>query len=67
MVYVDIDFFVLKDWKFDIVILYYGEMDCVSLVEGVISVMKMNNDDSIFNVKLVFDILIGVFVNGVVF
>lgn len=62
----DTDSSVLKDWKFDTAILYYGETDRVSLAEGVISATKTNNDDSIFNVKLVLDTLTGASANGAV-
>lgn len=57
---------ILKDWKFDTAILYYGETDRVSLAEGVISATKTNEDDSIFNVKLVLDTLTGASANGAV-
>lgn len=57
---------VLKDWKFDTAILYYGETDRVSLAEGVVSATKTNSDDSIFNVKLVLDTLTGASANGAV-
>lgn len=56
----------LKDWKFDTAILYYGETDRVSLAEGVINATKTNDDDSIFNVKLVIDTLTGASANGAV-
>lgn len=56
----------LKDWKFDTAILYYGETDRVSLAEGVISATKTNEDDSLFNVKLVIDTLTGASANGAV-
>ncbi len=56
----------LKDWKFDTAILYYGETDRVSLAEGVVNATKTNDDDSIFNVKLVIDTLTGASANGAV-
>lgn len=56
----------LKDWKFDTAILYYGETDRVSLAEGVINATKTNEDDSIFNVKFVIDTLTGSSANGAV-
>ncbi len=56
----------LKDWKFDTAILFYGETDRVSLAEGVINANKTFEDESIFNLKLVFDTLTGASANGAV-
>lgn len=53
-------------WKFDTAILYYGETDRVSLVEGVISATKDFGDEHIFNGKVTFDGLTGASATGAV-
>jgi hypothetical protein len=57
---------VLEGWEFDTAILYYGEVDRVSLAEGVINASKTFDDDSIFTTKLVLDTLTGASANGAV-
>jgi hypothetical protein len=54
------------EWKFDTAILYYGETDRVSLVEGVISATKDFGDEHIFNGKVTFDGLTGASATGAV-
>lgn len=56
----------LKNWKFDTAILFYGETDRVSLAEGVFNASKTFDDDSLFNLKFVFDTLTGASANGAV-
>ncbi len=55
-----------NDWNFDTAILYYGETDRVSLVEGVISASKDFGDQHIFSTKLVVDTLTGASASGAV-
>ena len=55
-----------NEWRFDTAILYYGETDRVSLVEGVISATKDFGDDHIFNGKLTYDGLTGASATGAV-
>jgi hypothetical protein len=55
-----------NDWKFDTAILYYGETDRVSLLEGVVSATKDFGDQHIFNTKLVIDTLTGASATGAV-
>ena len=54
------------EWKFDTAILYYGETDRVSLVEGVVSATKDFGDEHIFNGKVTFDGLTGASATGAV-
>jgi hypothetical protein len=55
-----------NDWKFDTAILYYGETDRVSLLEGVISATKDFGDQHILDTKLVIDTLTGASATGAV-
>lgn len=55
-----------QDWEFDTAILYYGETDRVSLVEGVFAATKDFGDERIFSGKLVFDTLTGASASGAV-
>ena len=55
-----------NDWKFDTAILYYGETDRVSLLEGVVSATKDFGDQHILNTKLVIDTLTGASATGAV-
>ena len=55
-----------NNWEFDTAILYYGETDRVSLVEGVISATKDFGDQHIFNTKVVIDTLTGASASGAV-
>lgn len=54
------------EWQFDTAILYYGETDRVSLVEGVVSATKDFGDDHIFNGKITYDGLTGASATGAV-
>lgn len=51
-------------WKFDTAIMYYGEADRVSLLEGVFNANKNFGDDHIFNGKVVVDTLTGASATG---
>ncbi|WP_371195921.1 DUF3570 domain-containing protein [Glaciecola sp. SC05] len=53
-------------WEFDTAILYYGETDRVSLLEGVVAASKDFGDEHIFSGKLVFDSLTGASASGAV-
>ncbi len=55
-----------NDWQFDTAILYYGETDRVSLLEGVISATKDFGDQRVLNTKLVIDTLTGASATGAV-
>ena len=55
-----------NEWQFDTAILYYGEVDRVSLIEGVVSATKDFGDDHIFNGKVTFDGLTGASGTGAV-
>ena len=55
-----------NEWRFDTAILYYGETDRVSLVEGVVSATKDFGDEHIFNGKLTYDGLTGASATGAV-
>jgi len=55
-----------EDWQFDTAILYYGETDRVSLVEGVVSATKDFGDDHVFNGKITYDGLTGASATGAV-
>jgi hypothetical protein len=55
-----------NDWQFDTAILYYGETNRVSLLEGVISVTKDFGDQRILNTKLLIDTLTGASATGAV-
>lgn len=54
------------DWNFDTAILYYGETDRVSLIEGVFAASKDFGDEHIFSGKVVFDTLTGASASGAV-
>ena len=53
-------------WEFDTAILYYGEADRVSLLEGVFNANKNFGDDHVFNGKVVIDTLTGASASGAV-
>lgn len=53
-------------WDFDTAILYYGETDRVSLIEGVAQATKDFGDEHIFSGKIVFDTLTGASASGAV-
>ena len=55
-----------NQWQFDTAVLYYGEQDRVTAVEGVINAKKDFGDNHIFNGKLVIDGLTGASANGAV-
>lgn len=53
-------------WDFDTAILYYGETDRVSLIEGVFAASKDFGDEHIFSGKVVYDGLTGASATGAV-
>jgi hypothetical protein len=53
-------------WKIDTALLYYGETDRVSAVEGAVSAKKDFGDERIFSGKLVIDTLTGASASGAV-
>ncbi|WP_133471660.1 DUF3570 domain-containing protein [Paraglaciecola marina] len=55
-----------EPWAIDTAILYYGETDRVSVVEGVLNASKDFGDEHIFNGKLVLDTLTGASASGAV-
>lgn len=55
-----------EEWQFDTAILYYGESDRVSLVEGVFNAKKDFGGEHIFSGKLVIDALTGASASGAV-
>jgi hypothetical protein len=55
-----------EEWQFDTAILYYGETDRVSLLEGVLNAKKDFGDEHIFNGKVVIDTLTGASATGAV-
>ncbi|AWL13337.1 hypothetical protein HMF8227_02889 [Saliniradius amylolyticus] len=55
-----------SDWQFDTALLYYGETDRVTAVEGVFNASKDFGDQRIFNGKLVIDGLTGASANGAI-
>jgi hypothetical protein len=55
-----------QKWDFDTAILYYGETDRVSLVEGVFSATKDFGDEHIFSGKVILDTLTGASATGAV-
>ncbi|WNO10817.1 DUF3570 domain-containing protein [Teredinibacter sp. KSP-S5-2] len=54
------------DWNVDTAIMYYGEQDRVSALEGVIVGNKTFKNDAVFNAKFVIDSLTGASANGAV-
>lgn len=55
-----------ESWKFDTAVMYYGETDRVSALEGVIAAQKTYDDESILSGKLVVDSLTGASASGAV-
>ncbi|KMT66716.1 DUF3570 domain-containing protein [Catenovulum maritimum] len=53
-------------WSFDTALMYYGETDRVSAVEGIISGTKEYSDGHFLNLKLTLDTLTGASANGAV-
>lgn len=53
-------------WQFDTALLYYGESDRVTAVEGVVAATKDFGDEHIFSGKLVLDGLTGASATGAV-
>ena len=53
-------------WQFDTALLYYGETDRVSAVEGAVAAKKDFGDEHIFSGKLVIDTLTGASASGAV-
>jgi hypothetical protein len=56
----------LEGWQVDTALLYYGETDRVSAVEGAVSAKKDFGDEHIFSSKLVIDTLTGASATGAV-
>lgn len=56
----------VKPWAFDTAIMYYGETDRVTAVEGIIAGTKEFSDEHFLDLKLTFDTLTGASPNGAV-
>ena len=56
----------LDDIKVDAAIMYYGEQDRVQAIEGITNVQKAFGDNSLLDVKLVWDALTGASASGAV-
>lgn len=55
-----------KPWLFDTAVMYYGETDRVSAVEGIIAGKKEFSDEHFLDLKLTIDTLTGASPNGAV-
>ncbi|WP_144392951.1 DUF3570 domain-containing protein [Pleionea sediminis] len=55
-----------KDWRFDSAVLYYGEQDRVSALEGVFSATREVDVKDVFNFKVVLDSLTGASPSGAI-
>ncbi|WNC69996.1 DUF3570 domain-containing protein [Thalassotalea nanhaiensis] len=53
-------------WKFDTALMYYGESERVTAVEGIIAGTKEFNDEHFLNLKFTIDSLTGASANGAV-
>lgn len=53
-------------WKFDTALMYYGESERVTAVEGIIAGSKEFSDQEFLNLKLTLDTLTGASANGAV-
>jgi hypothetical protein len=53
-------------WEMDTALLYYGETDRVTAVEGVFSAKKDFDDEHVFSGKIIFDSLTGASASGAV-
>lgn len=56
----------LEDWKLDAALMYYGEQDRVQALEGITNVQKSFGDNSLLDMKLVWDVLTGASASGAV-
>lgn len=56
----------LDGWQIDTAVMYYGETDRVTALEGVVNAQKDFGESHIFNGKLVLDTLTGASANGAV-
>lgn len=54
------------EWQFDTALMYYGESDRVTAVEGIIAGQKSYGNDEVLNLKLTLDSLTGASANGAV-
>ncbi len=54
------------EWQFDTALMYYGESDRVTAVEGIIAGQKTFANDEVLNLKLTLDSLTGSSANGAV-
>ncbi len=54
------------EWQFDTAIMYYGESDRVTAVEGIVAGQKTFGNDQVLNLKLTVDTLTGASANGAV-
>jgi Protein of unknown function (DUF3570) len=54
------------EWQFDTALMYYGESDRVTAVEGIIAGQKLYGNDEVLNLKLTLDSLTGASANGAV-
>jgi len=54
------------EWQFDTAIMYYGESDRVTAVEGIIAGQKSFANDQLLNLKFTIDALTGASANGAV-
>lgn len=55
-----------KSWKFDTALMYYGETDRVTAVEGIVSGTKEFKDEHFLNLKFTLDSLTGASATGAV-
>ena len=55
-----------SNWKFDTALMYYGESERVTAVEGIIAGTKEFNDEHFLNLKFTIDSLTGASANGAV-
>lgn len=53
-------------WSFDTALMYYGETDRVTAIEGIISATKEFEDEHFLNLKLTYDTLTGASATGAV-
>jgi len=55
-----------NQWQFDTALMYYGESDRVTAVEGIIAATKEFDDEEFLSLKLTIDSLTGASANGAV-
>ncbi|GLX77946.1 hypothetical protein tinsulaeT_12860 [Thalassotalea insulae] len=56
----------VDEWQFDTAIMYYGESDRVTAVEGIVAGQKTFADEQVLNLKVTVDALTGASANGAV-